>query len=782
MKELPQIWKSPGATGRSSYTTLIAIFTTTLISIMWLHQYSSSFLLVPSFIVSLFGALALPATNLTSASSQLQTDLSKPPAWQKYVRSPSTKIIHPIGILSNKVTGNVTNPTGLITGKGPTILTRTVPANVSQMYKTGSDAPQVIIDFGQNIAGYLSIKFSGATNYTSGRPGIRLAFSETVQYGFLTNVSDFSRSDNADDSYSEKITPGSDQIAVKSTPYTWTDNHGCEFNNTQVCVDGIHGFRYVKIYLEALPCDAPYTTSYGSVAIESLSLDYSPYLGTPDTFTGWFESSDEQLNQWWYDGVYTNDQDLDVLDANSTDPRQAAFPGVLGKLVLIDGAKRDRLPYVGDIAVSGRTLYVSHEAPEAATNVLADLANHQRADGWIPPATIRNYTLPLLDYPLWWVSTTYDFLMYTGDTDFVQEYYHTIVKTLDIFYPSITSPVTQLITKGLGISGGYGDYAFLSRMGAVTYYNALYVLALDNAAVIAKTLKHNDDAARWTARARTVSDAINKHRWDNAAEAFFDGDCGGTPCPQHAQDGNSISIISGVANRSRAEASLSYMAKNMSRSYGNAFLDTDALGDAFSQRVYAFISYFELEARFQMGEVASALDQIRRMYSHMASNDPGVTMWEGIGPNGLPYEGGFTSMCHGWSTGIVPAVTNYILGVRPTGPGFSTWVIKPMPGDVAWAKGEVPTPHGSIKVYWFNNSAEGLFYLHAIVPDGTSGTISVPATVNQDIYVDSKLAWRKKQPMGQAASFNTVDGYVSVSLQGGTHVVSVGFAGTALDV
>ena len=177
------------------------------------------------------------------------------------------------------------------------------------------------------------------------------------------------------------------QIAVQPGPYTWTDAHGCEYGE-KVCADGIHGFRYVKIYLDALSQDAPYTSKYGSVSIDSLSLNISAYLGTPDTFTGWFESSDDKLNQWWFDGVYTTDLCTDVLDENSTDPRNAASPSILGKLVLLDGVKRDRLPYIGDLAVSARTSYLSHDVPEAARNVLADLADHQRADGWIPPASM----------------------------------------------------------------------------------------------------------------------------------------------------------------------------------------------------------------------------------------------------------------------------------------------------------------------------------------------------------------------------------------------------------
>ena len=368
--------------------------------------------------------------------------------------------------------------------------------------------------------------------------------------------------------------------------------------------------------------------------------------------------------------------------------------------------------------------------------------------------------------------------MYTGDIDFAEKYYHTIVNTLDKFYPSVTSPETQLITKGVGISEGYGDYAFLGRTGAVTYFNVLYVLALDNAAAIARALGHKDDEARWIDRARNVSDAVNTYRWDSVNGAYFDGQCGDTPCPQHAQDGNSISIVSGVANQSRAISTLSYLSNNMARPYGNAFYDTDDLGNTFSQRVYAFMSYFEIQARFLTGKVDSALDQIRRMYGHMSRNDPGITMWEGIGPNGKPYEEGFTSMAHGWSTGVVPALTNFLLGVRPTGPGFSTWTIKPHPGDVKWAKGEVPTPEGPIKIFWYSNVESGIFLLNAVAPFGTSGTISVPVKdLNSMVYVNTKPVWENNVSKGSGAKSNEEEGYVSIDVEGGTYTVSVGFTG-----
>ncbi|KAM3083989.1 hypothetical protein ACMFMG_001905 [Clarireedia jacksonii] len=676
------------------------------------------------------------------------------PAWQKYVRAPKSNIIKPQGIVTTG--GNVKNANALLSqGGGVATLTRAAGSSI---------VPSITVDFGLNVAGYLSIRFAGASKKT---PGIRLAFSETLEY--LSDLSDFSRSDNG-----QTITPGSDQIAVGQKPYTWTDVHGCQYG-TQVCADGLHGFRYVKIYLDALAADVPYTTASGTVSIDYLSLNFSGIRGTVDTFTGWFESSDDDLNQWWYDAVYTNDLATDVFEQNSTEPRDAFSPSLVGKLVLFDGAKRDRDPYVGDLAVSSRTSYLTHDLARASVNVLADLADHQRDDGWIPPASIVNYTLPLLDYPLWWVVCSYDLLMYRGDNDYISKYYHTLLKVLDQFYPSVTDTTTNLITKGVGVSGGYGDYAFLPRTGPVTYFNALYVLALKNAAVIAKSQGHSDDADRWTSRADIVSAALNSNNFDTSAGAFFDGTCGTTFCATHAQDGNSISILSGTTNTSRSQSILSYLSTNNTRFYGNSFYDNDLLQSGFSQRVYAFMSYFEIEARFQTHLVTSALDQIRRTFGWMAKNDPKVTMWEGIGPNGSPYEQGFTSMAHGWSTGIVPALTNFVLGVIPTGPGFETWTIKPMPGDVNWARGVVPTPKGDITVSWSFGKA-GSFALSIETPAGTSGVVSVPIKGDsQVVLVDGAQAWSKDGTVSAFGAESEGDGYVSLKVQGGEeHLIVVG--------
>jgi hypothetical protein len=386
----------------------------------------------------------------------------------------------------------------------------------------------------------------------------------------------------------------------------------------------------------------------------------------------------------------------------------------------------------------------------------------------------NNYTLPLLDYPLWWVVCSYDYVTYTGDVSYMKTYYPNLLLVLDTFYPNITNPDTGLVEKGRGETNGYGDYAFTPRYGPVTYYNALYVQALRQAADLAEQLSKKDDAARWRARGDRVAHAIATLNFDSSVGAFYDGTCGSSFCNAHAQDGNSLAILNNITNSTIAQTILSYYSKAAARPYGNAFYDTDAVSAGYSNRVYAFISYFEIAARFKSGLANSALEELRRLYGFMSRRDPGVTFWEGIGDNGSLYEGGYTSMAHGWATGVVPLLSNYILGVTPTSPGFRTWRIRPAVGDLKWARGAVPTSSGEvIKVQWEVGSC-GMFKLMVKAPRLSNGVVSVPVGEGKaGVYVNGEVVWDGSGVAKYGAMFE--DGYVSIAVTGGKSVIEVGY-------
>lgn len=490
--------------------------------------------------------------------------------------------------------------------------------------------------------------------------------------------------------------------------------------------------------------------------IDSVSLAFTPFLGTPDTFTGYFQCSDEELTQYWYDGVYTNDLNLDHFRKDDVDPRDAYTPTLDGKWVLYDGTKRDRDPYVGDLAVAGRTLYASHvQESIAVRNILADLAAHQGADGWIPPASISNYTLPLYDYPLYWVTSSYDYMMYTQDQSYIDECYGNIVNVLDKYYPASTDPNGLLNKTLVGNISDYGDYAFVLRTDVVTYYNALYVLALRNSAELASTYGYPNDAARWTARAALVSKGINENLFDPKVGAFLDYN--GT----HSQDGNMLSIIANVTDSTRSQSILDYWA-SLALPYGNPFYDSDALGTNYASLVYPFITYFELEARFLTGNGNSAIEEIRRLYGWMATNDPGITHWEGIGPKGAKYEAGFTSLAHGWSTGVTPILTNHVLGIVSTGSGVSKWLVRPVLVDgITWARGQVPVAQGgAVSVVWSKQDIVWALKMEVSAPTNTTGTVSVPVSSSRVVvFVNGHPAW---VGVSLAYSATYADGYVTL--------------------
>ena len=141
----------------------------------------------------------------------------------------------------------------------------------------------------------------------------------------------------------------------------------------------------------------------------------------------------------------------------------------------------------------------------------------------------------------------------------------------------------------------------------------------------------------------------------------------------------------------------------------------------------------------------------------------------GIGAGGSMYEGAYTSAAHGWSTGVLPALTNDLLGGTPTGVGFRTWTVVPHPGPVTWAKGRLPTPHGALDVSW--RRAGKSFSLTVSAPKGTSGTISVPTSKGASVRIDGHAVTR-------SYSATTTDGYVTLhGIGAGSHTVTVTAAG-----
>ena len=415
---------------------------------------------------------------------------------------------------------------------------------------------------------------------------------------------------------------------------------------------------------------------------------------------GSFTSSDPLLNRIWAASV-TTARDMLAPGPLAVDAAGDPCPADVA-VVILDGSKRDRCPYIGDEAVTGMTLLISTPSAQSAMrDEISLFAEEQQADGAIPASPLEPGnagSLMLFDYPSYWVQCLYDYVLYTGDLSLASQVWPNLVALMNTWYPSIAQ-ADGLLADDLG----WGDYASLARRGdLVAYYNAGYALALRDAASVAGWIGQRTAAAAWNARAAGLVPAFNAEFFDATTGAYLDSPTGP---PIHPQDGNAFAVLAGLASRAQARSALHYLATKDARPWGNTLADDNAwdssTGSDAMERAFPFMGYFEVLARFASSLDDSAVGLIRREWGWMLTHGPESTMWEDIGPAGGPPRNEDPSWDHGWSSGAAPALTSYVLGVRPTSPGFATFVVDPHPGaSVTSASGTVPTPRGGIVVSW----------------------------------------------------------------------------------
>lgn len=446
-----------------------------------------------------------------------------------------------------------------------------------------------------------------------------------------------------------------------------------------------------------------------AIAAGAALLAAAPAAQAARPVTGAFASSDPQLDTIWSASVKTAS---DMVSAPvSLDPRGCPVPAGIGR-ILLDGVVRDRCPYIGDEAVIDDTLLSASSDDSVEVAMLRLFASLAHRNGAIPASPLWGGSVVLVDYSAYFVLTLHDVVLHTGNRALGRELWPTVTGVLDRWYPA------QLRNGLVANLGGPADYAYIHRQSpTAAYYSALYAYALVQGAELADWLGE-PDATRWRARAAALDRRIASTFWDG--HAFTDAPLSVSP-RIHPEDAGAFAALAGAGTPEQQAAGLIWDGAVLWHDYGNGLVDSQvwdgpAWGYRANLRVYPFIGYFDALARFRHGLDQSAFDLIRREWGYMVKQGPG-TMWETIGPYGGPPVDKRPSYDSGWSSGAAPLLTSYVLGVRATSPGYATFDVNPHTGDLAWAKGVVPTPHGAIRVSW-QASATGL-RIDLTAPPGT---------------------------------------------------------------
>jgi alpha-L-rhamnosidase len=687
-----------------------------------------------AMLVFAIAAMALPAGHPdASAARQSKAPIKASSGWKHYVIDPG-KFAYPKAVyVVGESPGNVRNIRGLkAPGGGVTTIAET------GLNANGVGSPSLILDLGVNVGGYVEI----GVRASDGTP-IRLGYSELLDY--LTPQGD-TRGDGA-------IGGPNFSFGVSDDPEGRTD----VFQTTapaQFRSAGIRGAqRFISLQLEGT----------GTAAIDYVRVRTEHLHPGPRRYGGYFLSSDDALNRIWYAGAYTFalDSFRDLRYASPT--------------VVTDGAKRDRAIWAGDLAIENLVgNYTLRSAPNVLRASLQAFSCLQYSDGQLSPVTqitvqcprdppapvddasqfppsaqpvpdLGNLRLP--QYTAAWIIALRDYYMLTGDRRFAHLMMPVVRRGLAYFLARLDGGLYRTPSKDLTFNWHPLDPAG----GIDTHTNASVFRALLAGAQLERRVGLGRRAANADLQqAAALRSAMLARLWDPRVGAFIGNS--DDPRQNHTQDAQVESILGGVTAPGQSQEALRFIDSRLLTPFGvaNGEFDDDPY---MSRYISPFISSTELLARLSVGDTSGALSLMRRTWAPMLARGPG-TVWESMQLNGVPKSGGI-SLAHGWGGGPVPALSGYVLGIRPTAPGYRHWIIAPQPGDLRFAQGQAPTPHGPIASRWRRGGH--LFKLTVAAPRGTSGVVQLPLPRHAGtIAIDGKVVHNKRR--GGVVVFKKVRG------------------------
>jgi hypothetical protein len=612
-------------------------------------------------------AVTLAALLMSVSAAPAQASIA-PGGWRSYLEQPSGSIVRPVS--ATVLSGSVANARGLTAhGAGPTTLT-----------VTSSDHPAVILlDYGEEVEGspYVDVR---SYRTTGASPTVSLAFSEARGY-LRTPGSSTITGDSAFQPRSVSLTVTADSMLTSGF---------------------MGGFRF-----EAITLAAP-----GTLVLGGAGLQFGGgYLATAADYQGYFESSSTEFTRMFYAGAYTEQTDMQPAGTNG-----ATEPAVL------DGAKRDRAIWSGDLGIEGQGIAdtLGSNGDNYVKQSLLTLITSSAQGGGLNADTLFRTGPYSNSYSSWTVDAATEYYRNTGDTAFAQQ----ILPWLEgqLAYDATLTNSDGLLVTGAQISttnGGYDwDFYDGAKTGVVTTFNDLYYRALQDVAYIEANLGDTAKADAYNQTAEHVKAEINANLFDPSTGTYYLSESDHSTL---AQDANALSVLFGIAPAGRAPGILTAL-KTLWGPHGSAPFSA---GSSYSDLISPFITAFEVEADYQAGDTADAEHLLGLTWLQMLDpRNPFYTgtFWENIGADGTATEAR-TSLSHGWASGPTPIMTSYVLGVQPARPGYATFTVSPHFGSLSWAEGAVPTRFGPIFISWARRG--GSYSLTVRAPAGTTGSIAM---------------------------------------------------------
>jgi alpha-L-rhamnosidase len=372
----------------------------------------------------------------------------------------------------------------------------------------------------------------------------------------------------------------------------------------------------------------------------------------------------------------------------------------------IDCPTREQRAWTGDAVV--------HQMVDLTTSTDWTLAVHNtvlsaapRPDGLLPMAVagdLESGDFTIADWSLHWVHAVWNLHRWVGD------------EVLVAALLPVVEGVVRWFARHLGPAGlpqdlpqgALVDWASIYTDGPSAAVSGLWGRALVEYAEMAAWLG-DDGRETWArtqhARLRVAFDAL----WDPPRHRYRDVLDGVRRAPVASQHGQAAAIVGGLVPPDRVPLLVPWLLPGehlvdatFSAPHGPAApLSEVEVGGGWIRtgppepwwdpallvRAQPFFRYVVHDAVVAAG-AANSIPNLCRDW--LVLLDRCSSSWSET------WYGGTT--CHGWSSTPTRDLMTAVLGVTPASPGFNTARVEPSLGELSWARGAVPTPHGLVHV------------------------------------------------------------------------------------
>ncbi|WP_019179611.1 alpha-L-rhamnosidase [Microbacterium yannicii] len=575
--------------------------------------------------------------------------------------------------------------TVLVGEDGPPMrITETVPPQ--RIWR--SPGGKLLIDFGQNLVGWVRLRVPAS------RPGDEVV----VRHAEVLDADELGvgplRSARATDTY--YLAGTGDEILEPTFTF--------------------HGFRYVEIDgLEAVRRED----------VEAI------VVGSDLTRTGWFESSDEMLNQLHRNVVWS-------MRGNFLD-------------VPTDCPQRDeRLGWTGDIQVFSPTATYLFDSGGFLTSWLADLAAEQDPSGRVPhvvPDVLRS-ELTTIPAAAWGdAATVVPWVLWerTGDRGILERQFGSMRAWVD----HITSVAgDDLIWRG-GVQ--YGDWLdptapaddpFNAKSDPDVVATAHFARSAEIVARTAELVGDEEAAQFYRHLAERVRQAFN-------AEFV-------APSGRIVSDAQTVyamalewDLLPDPRQRAAAGERLADLVRKSSFRIATGFVGTPLICDALTNAGFP-----DLAVRLLLQTQSPSW-----LYPITVGATTIWERWDSLLPDGTINSNGMTSFNHYALGSVIDWVHRRVAGLAPAAPGYRTILIRPIfPSALDHCAARHCTPYGDASVSW--SRAAGVVTLEVEVPVGARAEIELPDEAKTRSVGHGRHRWELMDQPSEVEPIATVRDFV----------------------